>query len=192
MTIQGEKRTFQALTERFWDSPTSVARAGLSAPAYLHLVCSPQQALGFLEELTSLGEVWQHTKIVFEPMPYECKEDNLKALEEVLPFIDVFSPNDAEAARFLGVTLPDHETNENEYKDAVESMVPKFARQWDSSTLKAVIIRCGGMGVCLAQPSNCYRWVPAYFQSSQQGSIVDVTGAGNAFLVGAQFTILQS
>lgn len=46
----------------------------------------------------------------------------------------------------------------------------------------AVVIRSGSLGACSAKRSERPKWTPAYYQSSEK--VVDVTGAGNAFLAG--------
>ena len=68
-----------------------------------------------------LGSGWEYTKIVFEPMPADCTVENLEALKEVLPDIEVFSPNEEEAARFLGAALP------TERQDRMKAIKPHLA-----------------------------------------------------------------
>lgn len=48
----------------------------------------------------------------------------------------------------------------------------------------SVIIRSGEMGAYVETRGKEGRWVEAYWTSADSGKIVDVTGAGNAFLGG--------
>ena len=183
-TLSGTGRTFEALGKRIWQTPRDLALVGYSAPTFLHLVCSPQRAGEFLRELQEMGEGWGKTKIIFEPMPADCISENLEALKAVLPSIEVFSPNEEEAARFLGVQLPEIA---DERRAAIEDVTRRM-RALGAGT--HVVIRSGALGACLDSPEGGCCWVPAYHGNTQK--IVDFTGAGNAFLVCTHASIRTS
>lgn len=62
-------------------------------------------------------------------------------------------------------------------------MISTFLTSKVNSSTSAVIIRCGAKGACIGQVGQTCSWIPAYFDERDQEKIVDVTGAGNAFLV---------
>ena len=177
-TLSGNGRTFEALGKRIWQTPRDLALVGYSAPMFLHLVCSPQRAADFLRELHDMGNGWDRTKIIFEPMPADCVSQNLEALRAVLPDIEVFSPNEEEAARFLGVQLPE---STDERRAAVQDVA---GRMRALGAKKHIVIRSGALGACIDSTDGGCCWVPAYHGNTEK--IVDFTGAGNAFLVRVQ------
>ena len=177
-TLSGTKRTFEALGKRIWQAPRDLALVGYGAPAFLHLVCSPQQAADFLHELHDMGNGWDRTRIIFEPMPADCTPENLEALKAVLPDIEVFSPNEEEAARFLGMQLPE---TTDERRAAIQDVA---CRMRALGAKKHIVIRSGALGACIDSTEGGCCWIPAYHGSTEK--IVDFTGAGNAFLVRVQ------
>jgi sugar/nucleoside kinase (ribokinase family) len=51
-------------------------------------------------------------------------------------------------------------------------------------TKRAVVIRSGPLGAFTLQRDHPGQWVEAYWTSNDVNKVVDVTGAGNAFLGG--------
>lgn len=122
-------------------------------------------------------------------MPYECKPENPDALQAVLPFIEIFSPNDAEAAKFLAVDMPEAH-NIAVYCRQIEAIISTFLTSKGEISTLAVIIGCGAKGACIGRDGQSCIWIPANFEGRDEDKIVDVTGAGNAFLVSSDFLAL--
>jgi sugar/nucleoside kinase (ribokinase family) len=76
--------------------------------------------------------------------------------------------------------LVDPATDDATYRSDVERMIDMFACYKPRS---ATIIRCAAAGACVGEFGQPYFWAPAYFTPEDQDKVVDVTGAGNAFLV---------
>lgn len=131
----------------------------------------------FHEELASRACA-EKPKTIFEPFPDVCKPQNLHELHEVLPKVDVFSPNLDEAASFyLLETVPDTETE-------IDALAAKFLASCPASG--GVVLRCGARGSYIKTRSLAVL-LPAYHQT--QAAVVDVTGGGNSFC-GAFLTAL--
>ena len=141
----------------------------------------PTRALEVLAELDGLG--WSgDIKLVYEPIPSGCIPSELPALRKVLPYIHIFSPNHEEAGTFFGLKL-----EEEEHDDKIKSIESLTQRFLDEGAMDTVIIRSGKLGAYAKQRNGNAKvkqgtWTPAYHQTSEK--VVDVTGAGNAFLVG--------
>ena len=90
----------------------------------------------------------------------------------------MLSPNADEALSLLSITSP-----------PTRSLIQESARKLlDYGVRDAVIIRSGAMGAfVLVRGSPKAWWVPAFWSSDDpeaEGKVIDVTGAGNAFLGG--------
>lgn len=160
----------------------------LRTAQYLHFVCSPTRALEItaqLEPERNPTPEWQ-PRLVYEPIPDRCRPDELDALRLVLPSIAVFSPNHEEAWAFFGVSAA--EANRRG-RPGVEEVARKFLEEQGAADL--VVIRSGPMGAYALrrggeEEEDAAFWVPAYHSyetGKSTGKVVDVTGAGNSFLV---------
>jgi sugar/nucleoside kinase (ribokinase family) len=162
----------------------------LRTAQYLHFVCSPTRALEIQAQLRpedNSTPQWQ-PRLVYEPIPDRCRPDELDALRLVLPSIAVFSPNHEEAWAFFGVSAA--EANRRG-RPGVEEVARKFLEE---GAADLVVIRSGPMGAYALRRSGGAEedaaaaafWVPAYHSyetGKSTGKVVDVTGAGNSFLV---------
>lgn len=118
---------------------------------------------------------------MYEPIPFCCIPSELPALREVLPRIHYFSPNHEEAGTFYSLRV--EELSEAEKLKEIERLAQVFL---DEGATNTVIVRSGKAGAYVKERKGNTRtqkgvWVPAYYSTSEK--VVDVTGAGNAFLV---------
>lgn len=171
---------FEYLTPRKRLEPNDLPPR-LRTAQYLHFVCSPTRALVIAAQLSPSFS----PSLVYEPIPDRCTPDELPALREVLPLVRVFSPNHEEAAAFFG--LGPEEVARGE-RGGIEDTARRFL---DLGAADVVLIRSGPLGayaVRRGQEENGV-WVPAYHSYADgraTGKVVDVTGAGNSFLVRAR------
>jgi len=107
-----------------------------------------------------------------------CVPEELPALKSILGDISILSPNAEEALCLLGV-------NTEPTRSLIEWACAEFLGFGIGIDGQGtVVIRSGALGVCVAKPGYSPRWVEAFWQQESEGKIVDVTGAGNAFLGG--------
>ncbi|WP_242970274.1 carbohydrate kinase family protein [Blautia sp. An249] len=100
----------------------------------------------------------------------KCKQgETAEDLREALAFVDYLMPNEEEALLVTQKTSP-------------EEAVEEFLRQG----VKNVIIKCGKRG-CLVGNRRELFWVPAIVQKD----CVDTTGAGDSFVGGFLYSLLQ-
>ncbi|KAH3666812.1 hypothetical protein OGAPHI_003261 [Ogataea philodendri] len=139
-----------------------------------HLLYSPSRVMDILGQMAKYRP--DRPLTIYEAIPDLCTPEHLQDLNEALRYVDVFSPNAAEAAAFFG---------EQEPTDRVgcERVAQKHAA-------KAVVLRCGAMGCLLVAP-GVQKWFPAYHSDPTlpDYKLVDPTGCGNTF-VGALATKL--
>lgn len=98
-------------------------------------------------------------------------------MRKVLPLVKVFSPNHEEAWAFFGVGV---EEVERRGKAGVEEVARRFFAEGAEGI---VLIRSGAWGAyAVRKGEEKGVWVPAYHRYGSE-KVVDVTGAGNSFLV---------
>lgn len=99
--------------------------------------------------------------------------------------VTVFSPNHEEAGTFFGEAIEEQESEGKPQK--IQELAEKF---FELGLQATCIIRSGKLGAYVKQAASFAQnkrtkqgtWIPAYYQNSEK--VVDVTGAGNAFLGG--------
>ncbi|KAJ7276206.1 Ribokinase-like protein [Mycena haematopus] len=175
-TYRGDHRSFDYITPRIRITPRDFQGTRLENSTTLHFICSPSRASAIMSEIQQMP-AW-HPTVIYEPIPDRCVPDELGALIEVLPQINILSPNAEEALGLLSLPLPPS-------KKLIEEAAHKFLELGVGTDGKGcVIIRSGSMGACVALKDRPMRWVPAFWSSKDEHKIVDVTGAGNSFLGG--------
>jgi len=167
---------FKYLTPQVRLTPRDLNGTALHRPKILHFICSPTRALTIVSDVREV-EGWSPITI-YEPIPYRCVPGELPSLIEVLPSISILSPNAEEALGLLSVPLP-------VTQEKIEEAAAKFLDYGagDSGT-GSVIIRSGALGAYVASRTTKGRWVEAFWGPNEIHRVVDVTGAGNAFLGG--------
>lgn len=169
---------FQYLTPRRRLEPIDLPPS-LRRSTHLHFVCSPSRALVIHSQLLpplNATSTWSPS-LVYEPIPDRCCPAELEALRQVLPVLKVFSPNHEEAWAFFGVGV---EEVESRGKEGVEEVARRY---FEEGAADVVLIRSGAWGAyAVRKGEEKGTWVPAYYQYGND-KVVDVTGAGNSFLV---------
>ena len=111
------------------------------------------------------GEVLRRARAAGLMTTADClgvkRDDLLELLRWCLPHVDVFMPNDGEAAQITG-----------------EDDVRAAARVLRGLGADAVVVKCGRDGALLADEDG-ERWLPAF-----DAPVVDTTGCGDAFCAG--------
>jgi hypothetical protein len=154
----------------------------LRTSQYLHFVCSPTRALVIHSQLLpplNTTASWRPS-LVYEPIPDRCIPEELPSLRQVLPHIAVFSPNHEEAWSFFGVSAADANVRG---RDGIEEVAQRFFAEGAEGV---VLIRSGALGAyAVKKGEEKGFWVEAYhsYEDKSTGKVVDVTGAGNSFLV---------
>ncbi|EJD53853.1 Ribokinase-like protein [Auricularia subglabra TFB-10046 SS5] len=167
----GELRDFEYLTPRVRISPKDTLGTLLERARMLHFVCSPTRAAAIMHEVEEIGD-WE-PRTIYEPIPFNCTPADLPALVEVLPKVSILSPNADEALSLLYLPSP-----------PTKSLIEQAATTFLSHGVRdAVIIRSGALGAYLLTRDTSL-WVPAFWSEQDTRKVVDVTGAGNAFLGG--------
>ncbi|KAH6915139.1 Ribokinase-like protein [Coprinopsis sp. MPI-PUGE-AT-0042] len=173
---RGEHRGFEYTTPRIRITPKDLPPLGIEKPQTLHFICSPTRAAAIISEVKQVGG-WSPLTI-YEPIPDRCVPEELPALKKILHNIAILSPNAVEALSLL--SMPSIET-----KDSIERAASSFLDFSIGEDGKGwVIIRSGAMGAYVRSRGRPGRWIEAYWTPEDEKRIVDVTGAGNAFLGG--------
>lgn len=107
-----------------------------------------------------------------------CVPEELPSLIKVLPSISVLSPNAEEALGLLSIPLP-------ATRAKIEEAATKFLDYGiGEDAAGSIVIRSGALGAYVMSTSTKGRWVDAFWGPHDPKRVVDVTGAGNAFLGG--------
>ncbi|KDN37795.1 hypothetical protein RSAG8_09950, partial [Rhizoctonia solani AG-8 WAC10335] len=175
--------TGKTLPTQFIEIHSDLPGTPLESPRQIHFVCSPTRARQIMDDADTYGSKDWKPFTIYEPIPFRCVPEELPALREILHRIDILSPNAEEALGLLSID-----------KAGVDdpSVIEHAAAQFLSFGIGKdasghVIIRCGAMGAYGATlEAGIVKgwWTPAYWRSEDKGAVVDVTGAGNAFLGG--------
>lgn len=121
---------------------------------------------------------------MWEPAPLQCTPENRDEHLRACKFVDVFSPNHVELLRIFG-----HENQDSSLsRGAIETYAERCleAANEGSTSSASIVVRAGEHGAMTLSKATKCRWFPP-FHDPQPASIVDTTGAGNAFL--GAFTI---
>ncbi|KAJ3077952.1 hypothetical protein HDU99_000859, partial [Rhizoclosmatium hyalinum] len=103
---------------------------------------------------------------------------------DALPYADIVSPNHEELAALYGM-----ETNVVDLHALQERSIPLVSKTNNG----AFVIRAGARGcIVLRQGETKGVMVPAYWSAEKSDNVVDVTGAGNAFLGGFMVGLKES
>lgn len=205
---RGEQRGFEYLSEKIRLDPIHLLEEAAPSgnvsgnlPRFIHFICSPQRALQIVDQVDELQDHWndrKRPKLVWEPIPDSAKAENLDDCIRVMQRIDVISPNHEEAASFLSVSLQDILSPASVLSTAhicatlARRLAVGLAERCPPSLRPLVCIRAGKYGSAVLVPSSAavegskdqMGWAEAYHTESDSHRVLDVTGAGNAWLGG--------
>lgn len=126
----------------------------------VHLqAAAPEPLSSWLTILRDFGCEW----IIWEPWDIYCQPENREVIRGLLPLVDIFSPNLAEAQRLTGHLQPF-----------------AIARDLLTDGVSYLAIRMGKSGSLVAARDGPHTVVPA----APPQNVVDETGAGNAYCGG--------
>jgi sugar/nucleoside kinase (ribokinase family) len=122
-----------------------------------------------LEILAQLKEFDWPTRTCYEPIPDSCTPESLEELLQVLPLVDVFSPNHEEAAGFF-------EVKEKDWAGTKEEIERLAARFLELGAKDRVVVRSGALGmVGVSREEPMPVWIPAY--QTDASKVVDPVSA---------------
>ncbi|KAG8691794.1 hypothetical protein FRC11_009559 [Ceratobasidium sp. 423] len=179
----GELRDFDYLTPRIRLTPKDLPGTPLESPRQIHFVCSPTRATQIMHDADTYGAKDWKPFTIYEPIPFRCVPEELPALKQILHRIDILSPNAEEALGLLSIDKS--RADDPSIIEHAAAQFLSFGIGKDRSGY--VVIRCGAMGAYDATlKAGVVKgwWTPAYWTPTDTGAVVDVTGAGNAFLGG--------
>lgn len=121
---------------------------------------------------------------VWEPVPDLCTPSERSSFLEAIKHVDVMSPNFEELGRLLSLSLPTHnDLRLDTLATVCRSLLFATDETLSKSQLSCIIVRMGGNG-CLVADKFGVTMIGPYHASPSSGTVVDPTGAGNAFLGG--------
>ncbi|KAF9018062.1 Ribokinase-like protein [Hymenopellis radicata] len=175
---RGQERSFRYLNPRPQPTLTCLRPSTISSLRVVHFCCSPSS---LAESLSCLGA--PRPLVIYEPLPPSCTPVHLADIVDLLPQIDVFSPNHEEMASLL---------------DRKNESVERLTQCMRDLGARTVVVRAGARG-CYVSTATRKAWIPAYFTLPDVPSdqVKGTTGAGNSFLGGLaaglvkQLTLLQ-
>ncbi|KAI0080739.1 Ribokinase-like protein [Panus rudis PR-1116 ss-1] len=178
---KGDTRGFQYLTPRIRITPRDLEGTKLERPTCLHFICSPSRAVEIMSEVHAV-KGW-HPITIFEPIPDRCIPEELPALIGRLIMRNV-SPNADEALSLLSMKV-------SVSRASVEEAANRFLDIGVGSEGRgSIIIRSGALGAYIMTRGRGGRWVDPFWTAEDASRVVDVTGAGNAFLGGLSAGLL--
>ena len=187
---EGEERIFNFETPKLQVKPDMLDNDQLQAKTF-HIISTPARCIDLVETILALRSAKADVSpssdgdhgplFVWEPMEYSCSPQHMTEFETAMALVDVFSPNELEFSRLVGVDLPD--TGHM----PVQVLRQHSFRFLNDCKLQAVVVRLGGNGVYVAStdPTIHDMNLSAYYDSKKVESsqyVIDVTGGGNAFL----------
>ncbi|PPJ49986.1 hypothetical protein CBER1_04734 [Cercospora berteroae] len=114
--------------------------------------------------------------LIWEPQAKSCSPESLEEHLLAAATIDAFSPNHMELASFFG------DGSDPEFdRRRIEAQAARFVQAGIGSGNGCAVIRCAEHGCLIMSRTIPPIWLPAYHSSGSQ-SVINTTGAGNAFL----------
>jgi sugar/nucleoside kinase (ribokinase family) len=186
-------RKYQRLTPPMPSTVEDIETLGMTAATSFHFFDTPAAVADQTTHITGLA-VRQGIRLrpwyIWEPQAKSCSPATFEGHKSVLEQVDVFSPNHAELAAFFpnptsSAVVFDKGTIEQQAREFLPSRIPHPL---------CILIRCAEHGcfVLWATPwgEEKTAWLPPYHLPGST-SVVDTTGAGNAFLGGVAMGYLE-
>ncbi|QSZ35690.1 hypothetical protein DSL72_006812 [Monilinia vaccinii-corymbosi] len=150
-----EVRSFRYTTPKLRLDETSLSdHPPLLFAKSFHLICSPNRCIDLVTRILSLRKSHSpsHPKPLFiwEPVPDLCTPNELLNCTNVLPYIDVLSPNHSELAGFMGDQdcglTPSGQISTEAVERSCEQLLASMPLQSYS-----IVVRCGALGCYVAK-----------------------------------------
>lgn len=179
---ENDYRNFKYLTPKIRLEVASLNNRQLLSKAF-HMVCSPtrcEDLVGGLKQARlALGEQ-SSPFVIWEPIPDLCTAEELGNARRVASLCAVVSTNYEELKSFFPIDrpiAPEKEVN-------AQHLLVKIFRDGDSTApyRGVFIVREGSKGSTAYTQLKTPLHFPAYHDESMQHSVIDPTGAGNAYL----------
>ncbi|PWN34368.1 Ribokinase-like protein [Meira miltonrushii] len=188
---RGEERGFAYLSPKIRLDPVDLLDdLHTKLPPFIHCICSPERASEMIKQIKGMPDKWpagRQPNLIWEPIPDSAIEENLPKALKVSKSVSVLSPNHEEAASLLGVKLS-KEVSMSSIEDLATQLYHRIRDDQDSDgSVPIICIRAGALGSLVCLQNADLHWIPAFHTNDQVDKIVDVTGAGNAYLGG--FTV---
>lgn len=136
-----------------------------------HIISSIERCESIISKILENVPAERNPIFIYEPLPDACVSSNYESLIQILPKIDVFTPNLNEASDLADLPkLPENTTE-------LELLASKFS-PYLTKPSSGTVIRCGSMG-CFIKSDEVEILLPAYH--IDQNTVIDVTGGGNLF-----------
>ena len=180
-------KTFQYLTPTLDIEPENLQGTPSLASSSFHILADPLQALNVITKLLRLrkeADIDDRPLIVWEPKPSSCIPASVGHLRDVMPLVNVFSPNHIE----LDSCFEQYSEVNTINIEATASRLLRsaFPEMWEGH----LVIRAAELGsLVISQPGKSL-WTPAFYDPGTK--IVDPTGAGNAYLGGFTIGLLET
>lgn len=186
------ERTYQRLTPPLPSTTADLTTTNMISAACFHFFDIPEAVNIQIDEIIKLRALLgtkSRPLYVWEPQAKSCLPQTFEHHKAVVEKVDIFSPNHTELASFFtdpsnGAVVFD--------KATVEQQAHAFMPV-SSPHPFCIIIRCAEHGCFVLSTSSTGEegmWLPAYHLPGSN-SVVDPTGAGNAFLGGATMGYLR-
>ncbi|PQE31235.1 hypothetical protein CJF32_00001806 [Rutstroemia sp. NJR-2017a WRK4] len=166
-----ETRAFKYTTPKLRLDETALTTPLLFSKSF-HLICAPTRCIDLVTSILHRRKSFapDHPKPLFiwEPVPDLCTPSELLNCTNVLPYIDILSPNHSELAAFMGD--PDQGLDPTTGEVSASSVERACEQLLGSMPLQsyAIVVRCGAKGCFIAKnggrsrrPSKAKRRRPA-------------------------------
>lgn len=144
-----------------------------------HFICSADRCATMVRKLGAVKNsdmASDPVVICWEPIPDLCTVESLQECYEILKFIDIFTPNAEEAARYFGEPEP---TDKKSLEELAGRFIP-YLRKNTCGVGSGIVLRCGELGCYIRTTKSASGiWIPAFQTVNPKPKIVDCTGAGN-------------
>ena len=170
-----------------------------------HLICNPARCRLLCNALKrydrELGRGRGSSQImIWEPNEGDCESYALEDFKEALNYVDFFSPNLAEMGSLYRRRIDlDSEGGRQQLRDDCEDLL-----SWTKNRDIVIVVRLGGKGCHVQEHPSKYNHrlrdpgspslraeTPFTVPACEPRKVVDVTGAGNAFLGGFAYGLFR-
>ncbi|KAG8526505.1 uncharacterized protein KY384_008705 [Bacidia gigantensis] len=191
----GELRGFEFVTPKIQVLHTMLDDDQVSAKVF-HIIGTPKRCIEAIEGIKARRSyLWsenestkrktnalycrEYPTFVWEPMEHSCSPENYSDFRDAMKLVDVFSPNEDEFLKLIGVNTGAGQELQ------IEGLCDQASNVLADCDVGILVIRLGPRGVLISQSDDDksvrHTLLPAYYDSASS-NVVDVTGGGNAFL----------